>query len=274
VQSINTRAMKCLQSKHCLWGLPFLLSLIVVAPAETERIVDPRPGFETSLLTEDNLFVPQPRIIGGSNARQDRYPYFVSLVDFTGAHTCGGSLVAPDIVLTAGHCQGATRRAHVGRWNRQDGNGDDYDDIAIEFPEYPHPEYSDEGFPNDFMIVKLSRQSSEPIVMLNGNPNLPRGNVEDEVTVIGFGNTVSGVTSLATILQEVDLGYIPNPVCELSKDSRLDLSYQNQIIDSMLCAGDLGEDSCQGDSGGPLIIGGGSAEQDVIVGLISWYVPV
>lgn len=258
--------MNCIQFRISLWViLPFFLSLV---RAETGKIVDPRPGFDT---TENNVLVPQTRIIGGSNAREDRYPYFVSLVDNSGKHTCGGSLVAPDVVVTAAHCQGATRRAEVGRWNRGSSN-DDFDDIAIDFPEFPHPEYSDEGFPNDCMLVKLERQSSKQYVKLNDNPDLPRGSVENEVTVMGFGNTVAGVMSQADILQEVQLGYIPNPICELSRDSRLDLSYQNQIIDSMLCAGDYGEDSCQGDSGGPLVVGAGSAEQDVLVGIISWYV--
>lgn len=261
-----TQNMNCIQFRISLWViLPFFLSLV---RAETGKIVDPRPGFDT---TENNVLVPQTRIIGGSNAREDRYPYFVSLVDNSGKHTCGGSLVAPDVVVTAAHCQGATRRAEVGRWNRGSSN-DDFDDIAIDFPEFPHPEYSDEGFPNDCMLVKLERQSSKQYVKLNDNPDLPRGSVENEVTVMGFGNTVAGVMSQADILQEVQLGYIPNPICELSRDSRLDLSYQNQIIDSMLCAGDYGEDSCQGDSGGPLVVGAGSAEQDVLVGIISWYV--
>lgn len=251
--------------------LLFAVSILQSTFAETEKIVDPRPGFPTDdAEDEDNVFV-QARIIGGTNAREDRYPYFVSMVDVTGRHTCGGSLIAPDIVLSAGHCQGATRRAHVGRWNRRD-PGDDYEDIGIRFPEYPHPGYSDDGFPNDFLIIKLESQSTKPILRLNQNPALPRGNVEDEVTVIGFGNTVSGVTSMSSVLKEAGLEYIPNSICELSKDPGLDLSYQNQIIDSMLCAGDEGEDSCQGDSGGPLIVSGGSATDDVLVGIISWYV--
>lgn len=232
------------------------------------KIVDPRPGFPAP---DDAKSAPGPqaRIIGGSNTEQDRYPFFVSLVDIRGDHTCGGTLVAPDIVLTAGHCEGATRRAHVGRWNRNDDN-DNFETISIELPELPHPEYSDDGFINDFMLVKLTSRSTKQFVRLNENSDLPRGDVEDEVTVIGFGNTISGVPSLAKILQEVSLGYIPNPLCEQAKDPRLNLSYQNQIIDSMLCAGDQGEDSCQGDSGGPLIMKRGDATQDVVVGIISW----
>ena len=266
--------MKNLGSKSCLFLFlltPLGLLATTANENEMERFVDPRAGFEISS-QEENGFIGQTRIIGGSNSQEGRYPYMVSLIDANDKHTCGGSLVAPDMVLTAAHCQGATRRAHVGRWNRQDSN-DNYDDIAIQYPEFPHPEYSLDGFANDFMLVLLEGQSSKQTIPLNANADIPRGNTEDEVTVIGFGNTISGVTSLADVLQEVDVTYIPNSICELSKDSSLDLSYQNQIVDSMLCAGDSGQDSCQGDSGGPLLFRGGSADQDVQVGIISWYVP-
>ena len=45
-----------------------------------------------------------PRIIGGQNAIRGRYPYIVTLVDSTGTLYCGGTLIAPDVVLTASHC--------------------------------------------------------------------------------------------------------------------------------------------------------------------------
>jgi len=43
-----------------------------------------------------------PKIIGGSDAPDDRYPYMVSLQDPYSfeTHICGGSLIAPDIVLS------------------------------------------------------------------------------------------------------------------------------------------------------------------------------
>jgi trypsin len=231
------------------------------------QIFDPRPG--RSVCEEDNVFLRQPRIVGGSNSPQGRYPYFVSMLDISGRHTCGGTLVAPDIVLTAAHCRGSAVRVQVGRWDRQSAT-DNYDEISISFPEFPHPDYSDDGFRNDFMLLKLTSPSTKPVIRLNADPTVPRGNIPDEVTVIGFGNTLFGVSSFADILQEVSLSYIPNSICEQAKDPTMNLSYQHQILDSMLCAGDQGEDSCQGDSGGPLILSGGTSSQDVMVGIISW----
>jgi secreted trypsin-like serine protease len=46
----------------------------------------------------------QPRILGGTDATQGRFPYFVSLVDGAFFHQCGGTLIAPDVVLTAANC--------------------------------------------------------------------------------------------------------------------------------------------------------------------------
>ena len=42
------------------------------------------------------------RIIGGSEAVEDRFSYAVSL-QYLGHHGCGGSLIAKDVVLTAAH---------------------------------------------------------------------------------------------------------------------------------------------------------------------------
>ena len=44
----------------------------------------------------------RPRIYGGEDAEESRYPYYVRLV---GAAQCGGALIAPDVVITAAHCE-------------------------------------------------------------------------------------------------------------------------------------------------------------------------
>ena len=53
-----------------------------------------------------------PRIVGGTRVANGKYPYFVR-IDKNYSPACGGSLVAPDVVLTAAHCK-ATRVATNG----------------------------------------------------------------------------------------------------------------------------------------------------------------
>ena len=44
-------------------------------------------------------------IIGGGTAEENRFPYYVALKDNNRDIQCGGTLIAPDIVLTAAHCR-------------------------------------------------------------------------------------------------------------------------------------------------------------------------
>jgi secreted trypsin-like serine protease len=49
--------------------------------------------------------VVSSRIINGQDAPPERYPYFVALFDKNDNLRCGGTLIAPNIVLSAAHCQ-------------------------------------------------------------------------------------------------------------------------------------------------------------------------
>jgi secreted trypsin-like serine protease len=66
-----------------------------------------------SIASASALASSSTRIIGGSLAPSDRYPYVVNLEPIG----CGGSLIAPDVVLTAAHCKDAYYEVHVGKTN-------------------------------------------------------------------------------------------------------------------------------------------------------------
>jgi len=208
------------------------------------------------------------RIINGSEAREDRYSYAVSLQDRIGPF-CGGSLIARDVVLTAAHCQGGRYDVVVGRHDFNDGDGE----VIAMRDELPHPNYVSATTDNDFMLVFLERPISDvdgvDFVTLNHRHSVP--SLNQEVTVMGWGVTDYDTGDMADALMHVKVNVISNSECDASSDGRE--NYKDQITDSMLCAraqsGPL-RDSCQGDSGGPLIIKGGSASADVQVGVVSW----
>ena len=65
---------------------------IDISSSEEENLFEPLP--------QVNQLKKDPRIIGGSNAGQFEFPFSVSMQDNIG-HFCGGSLITPNMVLTA-----------------------------------------------------------------------------------------------------------------------------------------------------------------------------
>jgi trypsin len=203
----------------------------------------------------------QARIVGGSEAPVDRYPYTVSLQD-DGFHFCGGSLIAPDIVLCAAHCQpGAGEKVVVNPYNINSNiaSAETFNIVADET--VFHPQYSGQTLDNDFVIIKLSGLSSNPVVRLNDDPTQPSDN--SQLDVMGWGVFGSGSNSSPDKLHEVDVVAMTNAECN---------GQYSGITNNMLCALEDSKGSCQGDSGGPLIIRGNNAQgsEDVQVGVVSW----
>lgn len=157
--------------------------------------------------------------------------------------------------------------------------GDQFDDIGI-LKEYLHPLFegkSDaEDLNYDFALIKLDGSSRYAPIRINDKYFVP--NTNQALTALGFGQTrPDDGNSEATILQQVDLKYIPNEQCSLSTDG-LD-SYEGLLSEAMMCAADEGKDACFGDSGGPLVARNLDSQPidddptrtaDVLVGLTSW----
>ena len=68
-------------------------------------VLDTNPN-EESIFSPDFEVIPSPRIVNGGRATRGRYPYYVSIYTDSWwgppSHSCGGSLIAPDVVLCAG----------------------------------------------------------------------------------------------------------------------------------------------------------------------------
>ena len=200
---------------------------------------------------------------------EGRYTYFVSLEGAYGTIYCGGALIAPNVVLTAGHCVGSASHVSVGRYSKYQRNSK-LERFTVE-DEVLHSDYGDDSYYEmfDFALLRISGVATTQPVQLNRNEAIPV--TGQSLTVMGFGMTDPNRNRGPAELREASVNYITNEVCRTANDPNSGYGpYRNLITDEMMCASAPGRDACQGDSGGPLIIQGNGAEQDVLVGVVSW----
>lgn len=198
----------------------------------------------------------ETRIIGGDDAEEGEYGYIVSLEDNFG-HFCGGTLIRPDLVMSAAHCGGGSMSVRVGAHDISKKEGK----VISVTKQIIHNQYDPDTTDHDFMILQLAEPvpAGTPIAKLHNRDDLQDN---DSLHVIGWGNMNANGFKPAKVLQHVEVKYIPNNQCNQA--------YDGEITKVMLCAGEDngGEDACQGDSGGPLVSKDGS--DHTLVGVVSW----
>lgn len=228
------------------------------------------------------------RIVGGIAVMDnDRFPYMASILNSrreqSGGlnvwHVCGGSLVAPDVVLGAAHCSGANAdfiqlgKRHVIGSKNGDRN-DDVETFRI-LEQVVHPEYDRESFYHDLVLYRLSSRSNKRPVLLEhttDDADVEREmEAQDKFSILGWGKKKwQGSKSL--YLREAEVYYIPHERCVSEQYKHGPLIRR----DAMMCLAADGRDSCQGDSGGPLVRKQRNArrrndpEHDAQVGVTSW----
>jgi len=185
------------------------------------------------------------RIVGGNTARSGRYPYAqISLATAQGLHQCGGSLIAPDVILTAGHCHSFFTQIRVNIYNVKS-ETESYEVYNAQRMHF-HPLFDELWFRYDFLLLKLDRPVTviDP-VRLNDDNNFPT--IGYPLTVVGWGLTdPDDLAAYPEVLKEVEVSYISNEMCETtqSKGARL---YNGYIFNDMMCAMEDGKDACSGD---------------------------
>ncbi|XP_026462226.1 trypsin 5G1-like [Ctenocephalides felis] len=191
------------------------------------------------------------RIVGGHDTTIENYPYQVSLL-FGNTHSCGGSLISRNWVLTAAHCISKEKyNVRVGSTIKEQGGV-----VHKVKAQYSHT-FNQSTADFDYALLEL-----ETPVELNDKVQIIK--IADEgselkpgarLVVTGWGLTDPAPPT--NILQEVEVPFIPQEECEKA--------YPGRLTDRMFCAGsEDGKGICNNDSGGPIVFDG------VQYGIVSW----
>ena len=205
----------------------------------------------------------KPRIVGGNVVNPpSRYPFMVSIVSKEGTanpqHVCGGTLVAPNVVLSAAHCYNLADAIQIGRFDIGFDSTETFQELQI-IEKRVHERYNADSQDFDYMMVKLESSVNSiytPISLDDGKINLEN---EDEFLVMGWGKESESADTGSTVLRETAVDLFDSNEC-----NRI---LPGMITENMFCAKRAGTDSCYGDSGGPIISADG---KEVQVGIVSW----
>uniref|UniRef100_A0A8C3SV50 Peptidase S1 domain-containing protein n=1 Tax=Chelydra serpentina TaxID=8475 RepID=A0A8C3SV50_CHESE len=198
------------------------------------------------------------RVVGGEDANPHSWPWQISLqYDKSGvwAHTCGGTLIATNWVLTAAHCIRRTMRLRGSLSPQESG----VSQLSLHCPSR-----SDLGFSNDIALIKLAEpvQLSETIqpACLPANGAILAQDFPCYIT--GWGRLWTN-GPISDDLQQALLPVVDHATC-----SKWDW-WGFRVKETMVCAGGDGVVSgCNGDSGGPLNCYGANAWE--VHGIVSF----
>ena len=186
------------------------------------------------------------RVIGGTKVPKGGFLDCVA-VGNDADWGCTGTLIAPDVVLTAGHCASFATRIFLGGDVRGAGK------IVKVRQRVRHPQYRQGGKQNDLMVLLLA----SPITNIVPRALAAKALIDqaNDGRVVGFGNTDPLGSTGYGVKRFVDVP-IASPLCKGTVDGESDHSAYGCDVGLELVAGKplLAKDSCTGDSGGPFYV--------------------
>uniref|UniRef100_A0A1L8EAB9 Putative serine protease sp24d-like protein n=2 Tax=Haematobia irritans TaxID=7368 RepID=A0A1L8EAB9_HAEIR len=196
--------------------------------------------------------LPTGRVVGGENAYEGQFPHQISLRR-NGSHSCGGSVISRNYILTAAHCVGT--EDSNGNYYTYDpkvftirvGSNDRFQGGVIVYVAeiITHEDYG--NFLNDVALLRLT----EPLIYSNNIQPIPLASaavpVGSDVIISGFGR-IKHNGDLPQKLQWNTLKAISRSECK---------EKINMDSETLICLGHAADNgACNGDSGGPAMYNG------------------
>ncbi|XP_078095184.1 chymotrypsin-C-like [Mustelus asterias] len=195
------------------------------------------------------------RVVGGVDAQPHSWPWQVSLqylINDNWAHTCGGSLIAANWVMTAAHCisKSNTYRVVLGKHNLK---SSELESVSVEIAPgnmFVHEKWNPilVALGYDIALIKLSTPVTLTSSIELGCIPAPNSVLPNNYPcfVTGWGRLYTN-GPIADNLQQALMPVVDHTTC-----SKMDW-WGFSVRKTMVCAGGDGiVAGCNGDSGGPL----------------------
>ncbi|KAI8117013.1 Anionic trypsin-2 [Lucilia cuprina] len=188
------------------------------------------------------------KIIGGKAARKGEWPWQVAIFNRYKEAFCGGTLIAPQWVLTAAHCVRKVLYVRIGEHNLDYEDGTELQVKVMK--SFKHPNFDKKTVDSDVALLKLPKPINSTTWI--GFSCLPRPYQplpkNMDCTVIGWGKRRNRDIAGTSVLHQAEVPIIPMDNCR-------SVYHDYTITKNMFCAGHKRGriDTCAGDSGGPLL---------------------
>ncbi|XP_063370245.1 trypsin CFT-1-like [Cydia amplana] len=222
----------------------------------------------------ENVTDAGSRIIGGTPAPIERYPYTVQVLN-SNQLSCGGTLITRRHVLSAAHCFVDSRNVlfstslitcRVGSATLNSGGSVHRVSRIINHERYNLDAARDHDISVLLLATTATLGASVAVAAIPAQGSVVPYNAV--VWVVGWGRTTADSGQASSVLNEVWVYTINTTVCaQRYRNLELVNNAPYPVTTNMMCTGILdvgGRDACQGDSGGPVTYSG------VLVGVTSW----